>query len=114
MDRDKKNIADRIARIRQATHKGGGMDDAYEAASLAQTILHDTLGTGHPLMTALQDGVAKTDWTKIVGACRTLITLFEEGVLESPRLRIAREIEGDLLNAAEVQGSCKVFCVCPV
>jgi hypothetical protein len=93
----------RIERIRQAAHERASTEENYEAAALAQTVLHDTVGAGHPLMISLRDGVASSDWTKIVGACMAVVMLFDQGSLENPRLRIARELEGDVLDVAEAQ-----------
>ena len=38
-----------------------------------------------------------------IAACRSVVTLYEQGGLRSPRLAIAHEIEGDILNIAEEQ-----------
>ena len=38
-----------------------------------------------------------------IAACRSVITLHEEGGLNSPRLEIAHEIEGDILDIAQTQ-----------
>ena len=38
-----------------------------------------------------------------VAACRSVVTLHDEGGLSSPRLEIAHEIEGDILDIAQKQ-----------
>ena len=38
-----------------------------------------------------------------IAACRSVIALHEEGGLSSPRLEIAHEIEGDILDIAQKQ-----------
>lgn len=54
-------------------------------------------------MAALNGTFERFDWSIILGACRTLVSLYDQGALQSPRLRIAREIEGDLVGIAEAQ-----------
>ena len=96
-------IQARVERLKSLAVDHGDHPRFIEAATLAQSILHDTVGDGHPLMQTLKHSVEKYEWYKILGACHTLITLYEGGSLVDPRLRIAREIEGDILDIAEVQ-----------
>jgi hypothetical protein len=51
-------------------------------------------------MATLKDALLASDedWTKPLGASRAVVTLCEQGTLHSPRLSIAREIEGDVLD----------------
>jgi hypothetical protein len=103
MTPEDKSLKARIELIKAKAREGADSDDYHEAATLAQSVLHDTVGDGHPLMSVLEAGIEKYHIAKITGACRTLVTLFDQGKLESPRLRIAREIEGDVLDIAEAQ-----------
>ena len=97
------SISARIDRIRMLTTEEKGSTEYYEAASLAQSILHDTIGGGHPVMAAIDSALKAADWVRAVAATRTVITLHEVGALQSPRLSIAHEIEGDLLDIAQAQ-----------
>lgn len=92
-----------IEKIRYLSSEGQGALENFEAASLAQSVIHDTVGGNHPIMTALEDGLKSNDWMKTVAACRSVVTLYGEGGLSSPRLAIAHEIEADILNIAEEQ-----------
>lgn len=82
----------------------------YEAASLGKSVVYDTVGGSHPIMTSLMDATTGTPpagnyntCTKILGVCLALVALYEQGSLKSPRLTIAREIEGDILDIAQTQ-----------
>src|SRR5713101_4760868 len=93
----------RIDRIRRLIGNEQGSTEYFEAASLAQSVLYDTVGGGHPLMAALESALKAADWSRAVAASRGLVTLYDEGALKSPRLAIAREIEGDILDIAQAQ-----------
>ncbi len=54
-------------------------------------------------MAAIGQAVTNGTWVRIAGVCRTLVTLYDQGALKSPRLTIAREIEGDILDIAQAQ-----------
>ena len=54
-------------------------------------------------MAALRSALDKADWTRAVAASRGVVKLFDEGGLTSPRLAIAHELEGDLINIAQAQ-----------
>ena len=54
-------------------------------------------------MAALKDALESADWIRAVGASKAVVALYDEGALTSPRLAIAREIEGDILNIAQAQ-----------
>ena len=95
-------IKTRIDRIRHLFEKRGTAN-YYEAANLAQSVIHDTVGGCHPVMAALEDAVKSSDWIRAAAASSTVVTLYGEGALKSPRLTIAREIEGDILDIAEAQ-----------
>jgi hypothetical protein len=98
-----KAIKSRIERIRQLVRDDQGTVEYYEAASLAQSVLYDTVGGSHPIMSALEKAVASTDYTKAVGASKSVLVLYDQGALKSPRLTIAREIESDFLDIAQLQ-----------
>lgn len=96
-------IRDRIDRIRHLTGQGQGSTEFYEAASLAQSVVHDTVGGSHPIMVALETALKAADSMRARAASRGVVALYEEGALKSPRLAIAREIEGDILDIAQGQ-----------
>lgn len=96
-------IQGRVDRIRQLTGEENGIAEYYEAVSIAQSVVHDTVGGSHPVMHALEKSLSDKDWSKAIGASRAVITLYEQGSLKSPRLSIAAEIETDLLVTAQTQ-----------
>jgi hypothetical protein len=96
-------IKARIDRIRQLSDGRMGMPQLFEAAALAQTVIHDTVGGGHPLMTVLDDALKGRDPSRAMAASRSVVVLYDEGALQSPRLIIAHEIEGDILDIAQAQ-----------
>ena len=70
---------------------------------LSQMVLCDTVGTSHPLMKVLDHALVSDDEAAGFFASKTVVELFDEGVLISPRLAIAHEIEGDILDIAQKQ-----------
>jgi hypothetical protein len=96
------NLVNRIAHIRRLCESQDSIQ-WFEAAGLAQVVLHDTVGGSHPLMAALKGALEKADPYRAVAASRGVVKLFDEGGLTSPRLAIAHEIEGDLLSLAQAQ-----------
>jgi hypothetical protein len=96
-------IKARIERIRGLNGDRMGMRAYYEAASLAQSVLYDTVGGSHPLMAALDNALKSADWQRAVAASRSVVALYDEGALQSPRLAIAHEIEGDIIDIAQAQ-----------
>lgn len=96
-------IRARIEKIKRLSGDEQGNPEYYEAASLALTVLHDTVGGNHPLAASIRSALEKADWSRTLGASRAVVTLYEQGGLTSPRLAIAHEIEGDLLNIAQSQ-----------
>lgn len=100
---ENKTLKARIDHIRRLCGEEQGSTDYFEAAALAQTVLHDTVGGSHPLMAALSNALEKADWSRAVAASRGVLKLFDEGGLTSPRLVIAHEIEGDMLGIAQSQ-----------
>ncbi len=95
-------IQERIEKMRGLLQKEY-IGDACEAAILGQTVLHDTIGGSHPVMKQLSSAIDANNYSTIVAASRSLIALYEQGMLKSPRLSIAREIEGDILDIAQAQ-----------
>ena len=81
----------------------GRVVDPLEEIALAQTVLHETVGRNHPVMEVLDDALKSGEMRKQIYAARSVVTLYDEGMLKSPRLAIAHEIEGDILNIAEEQ-----------
>lgn len=96
-------IGARIDRIRELTGEGMGGTNYYQAACLAQTILHDTVGGSHPMMAALGNTLTSDNANRARAASLVVVTLYEMGSLKSARLAIAHEIEGDLLGIAQAQ-----------
>jgi hypothetical protein len=97
------SIRARINKINNLISSADNNVPRFEAASLAQSILYDTTGSGHPLMVELGDALKTADWVRAVAASRSVVTLYEQGVLANPRLAIAHEIEGSLLEIAQTQ-----------
>lgn len=73
------------------------------AAILAQSVLHDTLGDHHPVSGSTKSAIEKADYTRAKAAAGSVVTLFDQGALTSPRLAIAHEIEGEILDIAQLQ-----------
>jgi hypothetical protein len=96
-------IKTRIDRIRQLSQDNQGSTEWYEAATLAQSVIFDTVGGSHPIMASLDNSLKSADWQRAVAASRATVALYDEGTLKSPRLTIAREIEGDILDIAQAQ-----------
>jgi hypothetical protein len=96
-------IKSRVAEIRRLSGDKQGTTEWFEAANLALSVLHDTVGGSHPLMPAIRDALNKADWARAVAAARAVITLHDGRGLTSPRLAIAHELEGDLLEIAQQQ-----------
>jgi hypothetical protein len=94
----------RINKIQGALSRGTAQD-YIEAANLSLSIIHDTVGGSHPLYKALDTAINEGNWQRAMAASKAFLTIFEEGGLLSPRLVIAHEIEGDLLNLAQTQAS---------
>lgn len=100
---ENKTLKARIDHIRHLCDEDQGVTEYFEAAALAQTVLHDTVGSSHPLMAVLSSALEKPDWSRAVAASRGVLKLFDEGGLTSPRLVIAHEIEGNILDIAQSQ-----------
>ncbi len=96
-------IKGRIERIKFLTTERQGSHQYLEAGGLALTVLHDTVGGSHPLWAVLDNALKSKDWEGALAASRGIVILYEQGGLKSPRLAIAHEIEGNLLDIAQVQ-----------
>ena len=94
-----KNLIEEIRELNQ----GQSRFRASTVVGLSQTVLHDTVGTSHPLMKVLDYGLKSKDWIDAFAASRAVVALYDKGGLSSPRLAIAHEIEGDILDIAQKQ-----------
>ncbi len=104
MAEDQKDpIKERIQWIKFLTSEDQGPNKYLEAAGLALTVLSDTAGGAHPLWAVLDNALKSGNWSGALAASRGIVTLYEQGSLKSPRLAIAHEIEGDLLDIAHAQ-----------
>ena len=92
-----------IERIRELVGSGGSPIRLNAVIGLSQTVLRDTVGTSHPLMKALDHALESNDVASGFFTSKNVVELFDEGVLISPRLAIAHEIEGDILDIAQGQ-----------
>jgi hypothetical protein len=93
----------RIDQMRKLSHDDQGAVEWFESANLAISVLHDTVGGSHPLFSTLENALEKSDYTRAAASARGVIKLYDQGALKSPRLQIAHEIEGDLLDIAQGQ-----------
>jgi hypothetical protein len=96
-------IKARVQRIKFLTGDDKGTNEYLEAGGLALTILSDTVGGAHALFAVLDNALKSKDWEGALAASRGIVTLYEQGSLKSPRLAIAHEIEGNLLDIAQAQ-----------
>lgn len=96
-------IKGRIERIKFLTDDRQGSYQYLEGGGLALTVLHDTVGGSHPLWAVLDTALKSKDYASAAAASRAIVTLYEQGGLMSPRLVIAHEIEGSLLDIAQAQ-----------
>lgn len=92
-----------IKNIRHLSSDSQGSTEFFQAAALAQVVLHDTVGGNHPLMATLESALQAADWQRAAAASRAVVLLYNQGGLTSPRLAIAHEIEGDILEIAQSQ-----------
>jgi hypothetical protein len=93
----------RIDLIERLSRNGQGSSQWFEAGGLAISVLHDTVGYGHPLLAELNDALKAANYYRVQAASKNVVTLYNEGALTSPRLAIAHEIEGGLLDIAQEQ-----------
>ena len=97
---ENRTIKARIDRIQHVTGNDGYIKST--AADLAQSVIYDTVGGSHPIMAALDDALHRRTGLKRRQPL-SCVALYAEGALKSPRLTIAREIEGDILDIAQAQ-----------
>ena len=102
---DDRSIEARIAQIKALTDEKAGSMEFFEGANVAQSVLFDTVGMGHPIAVSIANALQKSEFRTAVAGARSVVKLYEQGALTSPRLRIAHEIEGDLLDIAQAQAS---------
>ena len=76
---------------------------AYRVISMSQTVLHDTVEKDHPLMKILDRAREANFLGEAYAVGISVVELYDEGWLVSPRLAIAHEIEGDILDIAQKQ-----------
>ncbi len=100
---EERSIQSRIDQIEDLTRTDRDFTHFFEAATLAQSVLHDTVGGTHPTMMELESALKAADYQRAAAASRTVVTLCKIGALKNPRLKIAGEIEGEILDIAEGQ-----------
>ena len=103
VEQEEKLISNRITKIRQLADDRQSMFELLEAGSVALTVLHDTVGGSQPVANVLQTALTGKDHQGALSASRAVVKLFDQGTLKSPRLAIAHEIEGSLLDIAQLQ-----------
>ena len=77
MTADKTILQARIDKIKFLSVDQSGSDECFEAASLAQALLHDTVGGSHPLMAELQHSLQSSDYLRAVAASRAVASLWD-------------------------------------
>jgi hypothetical protein len=103
---DLKELLDaRSLEIQQLSQENLGTPEWVEAASLALSLLHDTVGGAHPLAATIRHAMDKGDFFHAAAGARTAAKLYDVGGLKSARLAIAHELEGDILEMAQQQVS---------
>ena len=68
-------IKDRIEYIRSLNERSRG--HSIEEIALAQSLLYDTVGRNHPLMTVLDEVLKSNEPRRIIGAIRSVVALYE-------------------------------------
>jgi len=102
-DAQDKILAELITRIKHLANSIQGTPAWLEAGSLALSVIHNTVGGSHPLKSVLDNALKTKDATMAAAAGRSVVTLYEQNGLKSPRLAIAHEIEGSLLDISQNQ-----------
>ena len=107
---ERTRIANLIEKLRRLTNDNPDPDfpepptrTAYRVISMSQTVLYDTVGKDHPLMKILDRAREANFLGEAYAAGISVVELYDEGGLISPRLTIAHEIEGDILDIAQKQ-----------
>lgn len=70
---------------------------------MAQSVLHDTVGSGHPSIATIRQALDRGNHGVCKAVARSVVALYDQGGLRSPRLAIAHEIEGSVLDIADSQ-----------
>lgn len=96
-------VKSRIEKIRSLCSDQEGAAEWFEGATLALSVLHDTVGTSHPLIATIRGALDKSDYSRALASGRAVVSLFDQGALTSPRLAIAHEIEAEILDIAQKQ-----------
>lgn len=74
-----------------------------DAFALARSVVYETVGQNHPIMDVLDDAWKSDSQFTHMEAIDSVVTLYDQGLLRSPRLAIAHEIEVDILDIAQGQ-----------
>ena len=74
-----------------------------DAFALARSVVYETVGKSHPIMDVLDDAWKSDSQFTHMEAIDSVVTLYDQGLLRSPRLAIAHEIEVDILDIAQGQ-----------
>ena len=74
-----------------------------DAFAVARSVIYETVGENHPIMAILDDAWKSDRQLTHMDAIGSVITLYDQGILRSPRLAIAHEIEVDILDIAQGQ-----------
>jgi hypothetical protein len=101
-EEESESIKRRIDLVRDLLKGHMSQKKPHEAANLAMSVVFDTVGGSHPIYATLKDGLRAEYW-KAEAAARAVVMLYDEGALKSPRLTIARELEGSILDIAQAQ-----------
>jgi len=99
---ENRSIKRRVDRIRMLLSGSAMERQPLEAANLAQSVVYDTVGGSHPIMATLKEALRAEYW-RAEAAAKAVLALYDEGALRSPRLAIARELEGSILDIAQAQ-----------
>ncbi len=93
------SIKVRVEKIRLLMNNVQQTSAMYEAASIIESVIFDTVGS-HPLSSDLK---TVGNPARLTGACRAFLVIYDQGSFKSPRLSIAHEIEGSILDIADAQ-----------
>ena len=94
-----KNLIEEIRDL----NKSPSQSNVTTVIGLSKAVIHDTLGGNHPLMEVFAHALKSDYWFDAFAASRSVLALYDQGGLSSPRLEIAHEIEGDILDIAQGQ-----------
>ena len=102
-----KNLIEKIRKLTdnpdptcsRTTYKDSLSSDKYDR----RQFLYNTVGKDHPLMKILDRALEVDFLGEAYAAGISVVELYDEGWLVSPRLAIAHEIEGDILDIAQKQ-----------